>query len=158
MRVVCILRTMVTKRINVTVPEDIANFLAAQSISPSRLLQDAAITEMDRRELATTGMEELSVEMWTLSEQPYTATFKGRWLIAPDDDVRSAGPGADAGAYWGVAMTAKGNVAVWIGHVNRGFAPELTTYATLDDALGDLPENVAELAEGTATGSVQLDI
>ena len=65
----------------------------------------------------------------------YKAQFVGEWLLDPDPDgTRTGEPGYDAGAYYGVALTERGNIAVYTRHVNDGFAPTLNVYDTFETA------------------------
>ena len=58
--------------------------------------------------------------------------FMGRWLVEPEPDETRGGP--DAGAYWGVALTKRGNIAVYVAHVNDGWPARLDDYSNLDAA------------------------
>ena len=72
---------------------------------------------------------------------PYTATFRGIWLVEPDpDDTRAADDGYDAGAYWGVALVEGGDFLVYIAHCNELRAPQYDVVGDLDQA--DLPTNI----------------
>lgn len=101
----------------------------------------ALITEALRRyveeeqQKEQTGMEQIEVEFWGPEDRPYQAAFVGRWLLWPDEtETRTGEPGYDAGAYYGVALTRRGDIAVYIRHVNDGFAPILTTYKSFEEA------------------------
>ena len=80
-----------------------------------------------------------------------TIGFTGRWLVDPDPDETRGG--ADAGAYWGVALTQRGRIAVYVAHVNDGWPASLNDYSSLDAAADDdVPEEIiaraaAELGE-----------
>jgi hypothetical protein len=84
-------------------------------------------------------METIEVELWGPGEVPYEASFVGRWLLWPDEaeTTRTGVSGYDAGAYYGVALTRRGNIAVYIRHVNDGFAPILKTYGSFEEAESD---------------------
>ena len=58
--------------------------------------------------------------------------------------MRSGEPGVDAGAYYGVAVTAKGRIAVYIAHVNDRWPPMLKVFPDIDRA--GLPDDIAILA------------
>ena len=63
------------------------------------------------------------------------ARFVGEWLLDPDpDETRTGEPGHDAGAYYGVALTERGNIAVYTRHVNDGFAPTIVAYDSFETA------------------------
>lgn len=85
-----------------------------------------------------------------------TLAFQGHWLVEPKQD-----PGLDEGQMIGVALTARGRIAVWWGP--RGDAGSFCDFDTLEEAESlDLPEAVircARLALGASTASVvELDI
>ena len=91
------------------------------------------VEEEERKE----RMETIQVELWGAGEEhrKYDAEFVGQWLLYPDEDeTRTIEPDYDAGAYYGVALTQKGNIAVYIRHVNDGFAPVLDVYRSLEEA------------------------
>jgi hypothetical protein len=102
------------------------------------------------------------MEFWGPEEKPYQAEFVGRWLLWPDEsETRTGEPGYDAGAYHGVALTQRGNIAVYIRHVNDGFAPTLKTYGSFEEAEEDgIPADILAMAASEISdGYVQkLDI
>jgi hypothetical protein len=56
-------------------------------------------------------------------------------VLYPDaDETRTSEPGYDAGAYYGVAPTHRGNIAVYTPHLNDGFAPTLDVYSSFEEA------------------------
>jgi hypothetical protein len=62
--------------------------------------------------------------------------FRGQWDVVPDSwHTRSTEDGQDAGAYYGVATTAKGNIAVYRAHCNDMWSPTLDEYPSLDAAV-----------------------
>jgi hypothetical protein len=80
--------------------------------------------------------DEITVEMRDKhGEHHWEEGFRGRWLIEPEDTNRY---GPEAGACYGIALTAKGKIAVYIYHVNDRWAPELRVYDGLDEAQADL--------------------
>ncbi len=90
-------------------------------------------------------MEQITVE--TGEDYNITEAFTGRWLVEPDrKDSRTGEEGWDAGAYWGVAHTKRGNIAIYSAHCNEGFAGKLEVYKTLDDAGNDVPEDILAMA------------
>jgi hypothetical protein len=150
---------MVAKRINVSIPEDLAEAIDRYGLSPSALMQEALRREVARREWLQNGMGDLTVEMG--DEDRYIATFTGRWLVEPDPDETRPGPdeyGFDAGSYYGVAATGKGQIAVYAAHVNEGWAPSLETRPRLEDFEQEIPEAVYEAAAAALSGAVRLDI
>ena len=62
--------------------------------------------------------------------------FIGIWLVVPDEDeTRTSEKGHyDAGAYWGVALTQRGAIAIYMAHVNDRWPANLNVYASLDEA------------------------
>jgi hypothetical protein len=131
-----------------------AEKLAGDSVSA--LITDALRRYVEEEELKErTGMESIEVEFWGPEESPYYATFVGRWLLWPDEsETRTGEPGYDLGAYYGVALTRRGNIAVYIRHVNDRFAPILHTYGSFEAAeKGGMPGDIlamaaAEISEG----------
>lgn len=64
-----------------------------------------------------------------------TEGFVGRWLVEPDsDDTRTAEEGHDAGAYWGVALTRRGRIAVYTAHCNERWPGQLVDYDNIENA------------------------
>ncbi len=117
---------------------------------------------LDEKLRERTGMEAIEVELWGPEERPYRVTFVGRWLLWPDEDqTRTGEPGHDAGAYYSVALTRKGDIAVYVRHVNDGFAPSLHTYSSFEEARNDgMPGDILAMAASEISdGYVQkLDI
>ena len=79
-------------------------------------------------------------------DRRHIETFWGRWILAPDPEkTRSTIPSphghGPAGAYYGVAQTRRGRIAVYreIDALELPFA-ELNDYDTLDDA--QLPADI----------------
>ena len=97
-----------------------------------------------------TGMDDIEVALWTPAEEPYFAQFYGRWLLIPNEtDTRTEEPGYDAGAFYGVALTQRGNIAVYTRHVNNGFAPSLDVYGSLEEAEeAGVPADILSRAAG----------
>ena len=132
--------------------------------SVSALITEALrryVEEEERKEQV--GMEDIYVELWRgPNNEPYTARLVGQWLLEADaDDTRTMEPGFDAGAYYGVALTQRGNLAVYIQHNNEGVAPILRTYGSFEDAeKGGVPGDIlAKAAAGPGADYVQtLDI
>lgn len=85
-----------------------------------------------------------------------TLAFQGHWLVEPEQD-----DGLDEGQMIGVALTARGRIAVWWGP--RGDAGSFCDFDTLEEAESlDLPEAVMHYARlalgGSSTSVVELDI
>jgi hypothetical protein len=105
-----------------------------------------------------TEMETIVVELAGLGgweETPYEAQFVGQWLLYPDpDETRTGEPGYDAGAYYGVALTKKGNIAVYTRHVNNGFAPSLESYGSFEEAeAAGMPTDILAMAAAATDAS-----
>lgn len=96
-------------------------------------------------------MEKITVD--TGDDYDLTEGFTGRWLIAPDsDETRTGEPNWDAGMYWGVALTKRGNIAVYSAHCNQRQAGALRAYKSIEQASPDVPADIlaraaAELGE-----------
>jgi hypothetical protein len=93
-----------------------------------------------------------------------TLAFTGRWLVVPDSaETRASeedGVGYDAGLYWGVALTKRGRIAVYVAHCNHD-GGSLFHFDTLDEAADDLPMSIMADARGELSGTVpvmELDI
>jgi hypothetical protein len=97
------------------------------------------------------AMETITVE--TGPDYSLTEGFTGRWLVAPErDETRTGENGWDAGVYWGVALTARGRIAVYTAHCNQLYPGVLKSYETFDEAAKVLPPDItaqaaAELGE-----------
>jgi hypothetical protein len=97
--------------------------------------------------------EELGKITVEVGDPPLMVGFVGRWLVAPDPDMtRTEMAGHDAGAYWGVAATRRGRIAVYVAHCNERWPAHLTDYEDLDQAAPEVPADIiaraaAELGE-----------
>jgi hypothetical protein len=138
-------------RMNISVPDTLAAEVRKRDLPISAICQRALSAELERLkglERASGDMEKITVEV---GEPSLTVGFTGRWLVYPDPDETRFGD--DAGAYWGVALTQRGRIAVYVAHVNDGWAASLNDYSGLDAAAGDdVPEEIiaraaAELGE-----------
>jgi hypothetical protein len=70
-----------------------------------------------------------------VDEPEVPVAFIGKWLVEPDEDwTRTGEEGYDAGAYWGVALTQRGKIAVYRAHVNGRWPASLDVYDSLDHA------------------------
>jgi hypothetical protein len=128
----------------VSTTDDEAHFLPGDALNPPIREAREWLRQKAQRESAG-GIGEITVEV---GEPLRTVGFRGRWLVEPDSDgTRSSEPTADAGAYWGVALTARGRIAVFVAHCNERFPPQLDDFETLDDAkAADLPEDIYAMA------------
>lgn len=96
--------------------------------------------------MTTTVRGEAAYETLNVSvgEDSHEVRFRGRWLVEPDPDLRTAADGFDAGAYFGVAQTAKGNIAVYVAHCNERWPAQLNAFKSLDQA--ELPADIDAVA------------
>lgn len=80
--------------------------------------------------------------------------FVGRWLVEPDrNETRSSEEGQDAGAYWGVALTKRGRIAVYTAHCNDAWPASLKDYDSLNDAeAAGTPADIIAVAAGGLAG------
>lgn len=125
-------------RMNISVPDELAEQVRALDLPISAVCQKALRNAVDN---ASRSTELITVE--TGEDYNITKGFHGRWLIIADPDkTRTAEDGYDAGAYWGVAVTAKNRIAVYTAHCNEGFAAQLDDFDTLEDAKDELPEDI----------------
>lgn len=117
----------------------------------SGLIADALrryVEEEKRRK--ETGMKMIEVDV---SGHPASqrVRFEGRWLVEPDQDrTRPDDPAGEDGFYYGVALTKRGKIAVYIDNANwPSKDARLDTYPSLDGAVveGGLPEEIYERAE-----------
>jgi len=90
------------------------------------------------------AMDEITIDV---GEPRLTVGFTGRWLVDPDaDDTRTAEPGYDAGAYWGIALTKRGRIAVFTAHCNDRRPASLHDYDNLDQAAAHVPADIIAMA------------
>lgn len=156
-------------KVNIYLPDRLAEQVRAHEIPVSQVCQAALEKEVKR--MATTAemqkeMERIEVEMWRgdadeAFAERYELAFTGRWLLEPDpEETRTTERGHhDAGAYWGVALTAKGKIAVYVAHCNDGFAPGFHVYDDLGQFKNqNYPQDIIDQATAALTGSVELDI
>jgi Post-segregation antitoxin CcdA len=139
-------------KINVYLPDDLADEVKAHDLPVSAICQAALRKEIEKvKTKEQTGMEEIQVEIGDPRDvgATVTASFIGRWLVEPDSDDTRTGlvdQGYDAGAYWGVALTKRGRIAVYTAHCNDGWPAELHDFDTLDEA--ELPDDILAMAKG----------
>ena len=106
-------------------------------VSLSQLVMQA-LRATEPPQLQDDELEEIQV---TVGERNRAEAFAGRWLVEPDaDETRTGEEGHDAGAYWGVALTKRGSIAVYTAHCNDRWPATLEVFGTLDAA--DLPEDI----------------
>lgn len=91
---------------------------------------------------------QVTVDMRDDNGREWSEAFAGRWLVEPGDDNRGT---EDAGACYGIALTAKGRIAVYAYHVNDRWAPALQVYDTLDEAEADITGLPKELVAAASS-------
>lgn len=97
------------------------------------------------RQFKDDDMQQLTVE--TGEDYDITETFTGVWLVDPDpDETRTGEDNWDAGTYWGVARTRKGQIAVYTAHCNGRSPGHLDVYPSLGQAEGKIPEDIHAMA------------
>jgi hypothetical protein len=135
-------------RMNISVPDTLAKQIRERNLPISAICQRALREEVDRLRAIETADEDMSQITVDVGEPYLTVGFTGRWLVEPDsDETRSGAAGADAGAYWGVARTKRGRIAVYTAHCNERWPAILRDYDSLDGAVSaGLPADIAALA------------
>jgi hypothetical protein len=99
------------------------------------LLRGYVEEEKRKEEAVQTSTETIRVEVGGHHNSYRPVEFEGRWLVEPNpEETRTTEAGYDAGAYWGVALTKRGNIAVYTAHVNDGFDAILTPYGSFEEA------------------------
>lgn len=126
------------------------------------MIMSTQVTEALGKDDIPQGMEEITVEVGP-EERRIPVAFTGRWLVHPDEkETRTTEDGRDAGAFYGVAQTAKGRIAVYVAHCNDRWEPVLLDYVDLDAAAasGDVPADIIAMAarELGESRPVRLDI
>lgn len=107
-----------------------------------QVIQEARAFLRDR---ARGEMQQITVQ--TGHDYERTEGFTGRWLVAPDsEETRTGEEGWDAGTYWGIALTKKDQIAVYTAHCNEKQPGRLKAYRSLEQAEGDVPEDILALA------------
>jgi hypothetical protein len=125
-------------RMNISVPDELADQVRALELPISAICQTAL-----RNAVIDTRQDTERITVETGHDYNITEAFTGRWLVHPDpDESRTAEPGYDAGAYWGVALTARGRIAVYVAHCNERFPGQLTDFDTLAEATDTLPADI----------------
>lgn len=103
-------------------------------------------------EAATAGQVPEGEDRWELIEievgtegaranRRHIETFWGRWVLAPDSETtHTMEPGHPEGAYYGVAQTRQGRIAIYTAMSNPLWPGRLDDYDTLADA--QMPEDI----------------
>jgi hypothetical protein len=124
-------------RINIDLPDDLVKQVKARELSVSAICERAL-----RKELSHLLTIKQAVGIIVQVGDPaLDIGFSGHWLVEPDMDKTQAG--LDEGAYWGVALTKRGRIAVYRAHVNEEWPASLSDYDTLDSATADdVPDEI----------------
>ncbi|MDQ2814312.1 MAG: hypothetical protein M3Z75_21205 [Actinomycetota bacterium] len=107
------------------------------------------------------GMDNIRVKVGDrvppLHDQPaspadysHTEAFTGRWLIPPGEQARSRHTRQTTGYCHAVALTQRGQIAVWRYHPEALREATLEVYASLPDA--DLPADIRDKAAAALGG------
>ena len=129
-------------KINIELPDELAEQVRKRQLPVSAICQRALRAEISNLQT----IEQAVGIIVQVGEPVVDIGFRGRWLVEPDIDKTQAG--LDEGAYWGVALTKRGRIAVYRAHVNQEWAASLSDYDTLDNAIADdLPEAIIAMAK-----------
>jgi hypothetical protein len=137
-------------RTSLYLPDDLADKVRELGISISAVAQAAIRKEIDHlttiEELRAKGMTKIIVNVGVNDEDE--VGFFGRWLVEPDpeifDGTRTKLPGHAPGAYYGVALTKRGRIAVYEAHAGRRLPGKLKNHDDLKAAeAAGLPADVA---------------
>jgi hypothetical protein len=131
-------------RMNISVPDVLAEEVRKRDLPVSAICQRALNDEVTRlRAMEASGMEEITV---MVGSPPVAIRFTGRWLVRPDPERTTAAfqEGYDATAYFGVALTSHGRIAVYMGYSDNRWPGRLNDYDGLDHATG--PAGILALA------------
>lgn len=146
-------------KINVYLPDDLADEVRKHQLPVSAICQQALLEEISKMNARTAAPDFTTLTVETGADRSRTEKFKGYWVVEPSDDQRSNDPENDAGACYGIARTVKGRVAVYIYHVNDGFPAGLRAYDDIDGAVADgLPIDIADRFRGEDGQVVYRDI
>lgn len=130
-------------RVNVYLPDDLASEVRRAGLPVSPICQNALREELTKMPSKTQNETKYETITVNVGEDNHEELFRGRWLVEPDRDATRAGD--DFGAYWGVAQTEKGNIAVFAAHCNERWPAQLTAYSSLDEADDDdLPQAIRD--------------
>jgi hypothetical protein len=128
-------------KINIDVPDDLARQVRARNLPVSAICQRALRAEISRLQT----IEQAVGIIVQVGSPAVDIGFRGRWLVEPDADKTRAGQ--EEGAYWGVALTKRGRIAVYRAQVDGEWPASLSDYDTLDNAIADdLPEGIIAMA------------
>src|SRR5262245_27192539 len=128
--------------INVDLPDELANKVKAWDLPVSAICQRALKAEISHRQ----PIEQAAGIIVQVGKPATDIGFRGRWLVEPDPNKTQAG--LEDGAYWGVALTKRGRIAVYRAHMDEEWPASLSDYDALDNAIADdLPEGIITKAK-----------
>ena|SRR5215831_7906021 len=131
-------------RMNISVPDTLAQEVRERNLPISAVCQRALSAEVDRLRSLETAREEMGPIEVMVGPADLRVGFTGRWLI---DESFTDEEGYDAAAYWSVAQTQKGRIAVFKEHASDMYPPQLDDYDSLDQAAKDgVPEDIIQKA------------
>ena len=133
----------------VYLPDDLYDAAKEAELNISGATQECIRKKLAMLEAAAkhdADMERIEVEVGEGSTA-YAAAFVGKWLVAPDvDESRPASSPWDPGAYYGIALTRRHRIAVYVAHVSERWPAALDDYDSLDDAEDDVPPELLAMA------------
>jgi len=124
-------------------PDGESTFMAGDALNPPL---DEARSWLRARAAGDSAepLVDIAVEV---GKPPQLVGFRGRWLVEPDvDQTRSVQDKVDKAAYWGVALTARGRIAVYVAHAYDRWPARLDDYDSLLAAGSNLPNDIREMA------------
>lgn len=128
--------------INIDLPDELADQVRVRELPVSAICQRALRAEISHLQT----IEQAAGIIVQVGEPAFDIGFSGRWLVEPD--VNKSQAGLEEGAYWGVALTKRGRIAVYRAHVTEDWPASLSDYDTLDNAVADdLPEEIIAMAK-----------
>jgi hypothetical protein len=130
-------------KIDVDLPDELAKQVIARKLPVSAICQRALRAEISHLQT----IEQSAGLIVQVGQPAVDIGFSGRWLVEPDPDKSQAG--LEEGAYWGVALTKRGRIAVYRAHVTDEWPATLSDYDTLNNAIADddLPEQIIAMAK-----------
>jgi post-segregation antitoxin (ccd killing protein) len=138
-------------RTSLYLPDDLAAKVRELDISISAVAQTALRDEVERlttiQEIQAEGMENIMIGVGVDDEGQ--VGFIGRWLVHPDPaESWSTRSSSDSGAYYGVALTRRGRIAIYaVTRVDQRWAATLRDFDDLNAAeAGGLPIDITHRA------------
>lgn len=158
-------------KVTIYLPDELAERVKASGMSMSPVCQRALQEEVEKMQ-TTQGLKAREERIIVEVEGPGDATidqaFYGTWLVQPDPEgTRTGEEYYDRDAYWGIALTRKGQIAVYVHpgdhdavDPDKRWSPHLEVYVDLDAAADDVPGDIIGLAarELGEDWAIELDI